>query len=96
MHVNVTAHPNAAWTLQQMRELVADTDDHRYLLHDRDSIFAKHLDDSIRAMGLAALRSPFASPKAKDCVAYCTSLVRSVGTCLRRRAKAESFRYVDA
>jgi transposase InsO family protein len=66
MHVNVTAHPSAAWTLQQMKEVVADADDHRYLLHDRDSIFAKHLDDSIRAMGLAVLRSPFASPKANS------------------------------
>ena len=66
MHVNVTAHPSAAWTLQQMREVVADTDEHRYLIHDRDSIFAKHLDDSIRALGLAVLRSPFASPKANS------------------------------
>ena len=41
MHVNVTAHPSAAWTLQQMREVVADTDGHRFLLHDRDSIFAR-------------------------------------------------------
>jgi len=59
-HVNVTAHPSAAWTLQQMREVVSDTDDRGYLLHDRDSIFAKHLDDSIRALGLTVLRSPFA------------------------------------
>jgi transposase InsO family protein len=66
MHVNVTAHPSAAWTLQQMREVIADTDGYGYLLHDRDSIFAKHLDDSIRALGLAVLRSPFASPKANS------------------------------
>ena len=64
MHVNVTAHPSAAWTLQQIREVVADTDRHRFLIHDRDSIFAKALDDSIRALGLAILRSPFGSPKA--------------------------------
>jgi putative transposase len=38
--------------------------DHKYLIHDRDSIFARHLDDSIRALGLAVLRSPFSSPKA--------------------------------
>jgi hypothetical protein len=35
-----------------------------YLIQDRDSIFAHHLDDSIRALGLAVLRAPFASPKA--------------------------------
>jgi putative transposase len=63
-NVNVTTHPSAAWTLQQLREVIADGEDHKYLLHDRDSIFARHLDDSIRALGLAVLRSPFASPKA--------------------------------
>src|SRR4249920_415193 len=76
-HVNVTAHPSAAWTLQQMREVVSDTDDCGYLLHDRDSIFAKHLDDSIRALSLTVLRSPFRSPKAN---AICE---RAIGT-LRR------------
>jgi hypothetical protein len=45
--VNVTANPNVAWTLQQIREVVADTDRdrHRFLLHDRDSIFARALDN---------------------------------------------------
>jgi hypothetical protein len=57
-HVNVTTHPSAAWTLQQLREVIADADDHEYLIHDRDSIFARHLDDSIRALSLAWLRSP--------------------------------------
>jgi putative transposase len=52
-HVNVTTHPSAAWKLQQLREVIADADDHKYLIHDRDSIFARHLDDSIRALGLA-------------------------------------------
>ena len=65
-HLNVTAHPSADWTLQQLREVVGDTDNHKYLIHDRDAIFAKHLDSSIRALGLAVLRSPFASPKANS------------------------------
>jgi len=34
--VNVTAHPSAHWTLQQLREVVADDDGHQYLIHDRD------------------------------------------------------------
>jgi len=58
-HVNVTTHPSAAWALQQLRAVIGDADDHQYLIHDRDSIFARHLDDSIRALGLAVLRSPF-------------------------------------
>ena len=63
-HVNVTANPTADWTLQQLREVVGNGGGHRYLIHDRDQIFAKHLDDSIRALGVEVLRSPVASPKA--------------------------------
>jgi putative transposase len=66
VHVNVTTHPSAAWTLQQLREAIADPGAHRYLIHDRDSIFARHLDDSIRALGLAVLHSPVSSPKANS------------------------------
>ena len=74
-HVNVTTHPSAAWTLQQLREVIADADAHRYLIHDRDSIFARHLDDSIRALGLAVLRSPFSSPKAN---AICERVIGTI------------------
>jgi putative transposase len=63
-HVNVTTHPSASWTLQQLREVVGDTERHKYLIHDRDAIFAKHLDNSIRTLGVEVLRSPVASPKA--------------------------------
>jgi putative transposase len=63
-HVNVTAHPSASWTLQQLREVIGDAESHKYLIHDRDAIFAKHVDNSIRALGIEALRSPVASSKA--------------------------------
>ena len=46
VRVDVTAHPSAEWTLQQLREVVGYEDRYRYLIHDRDSIFAKHRDDS--------------------------------------------------
>ena len=36
-HVNVSANPTADWTLQQLREVIADGEGHRYLIHDRDS-----------------------------------------------------------
>jgi putative transposase len=60
-HVNVTAHPSADWTLQQLRAVVGEKRAHQYLIHDRDKIFAKDLDDSIRALGLEVLRSPIAN-----------------------------------
>jgi len=74
-HVNVTANPTAEWTLQQVREVVGDRHTHRYLTHDRDRIFAKHLDDSIRALGLRVLKSPVASPKAN---AICERVIGTI------------------
>ncbi len=65
-HVNVTAHPSADWTLQQLREVIGEDGNHKHLIHDRDRIFSKHLDDSIKALGLEVLRSPVASPKANS------------------------------
>jgi putative transposase len=65
-HVNGTAHPSASWTLHQLREVIGDAESHKYLIHDRDSIFAPHLDVSIRAPGVEVLRSPVASPKANS------------------------------
>jgi transposase InsO family protein len=74
-HVNVAAHPTADWTLQQLREVVGDEGVHRYLIHDRDRIFAKHLDDSIRALGIEVLRSPVASAKS---IAICERVIGTI------------------
>src|SRR5712671_5536399 len=52
IHFNVTAHPTAAWTLQQLREVVGYGDRYRFLIHDRDCIFSGQLDESIRALGI--------------------------------------------
>ena len=41
LHVNVTAHPTARWTLQQLREAIPPDHSYRFLLHDRDSIFSQ-------------------------------------------------------
>jgi hypothetical protein len=57
-HVNVTANPTAEWTLQQLREVIGDGGVHRYLIHDRDRIYAQHLDASIKALGLAGAAIP--------------------------------------
>jgi hypothetical protein len=52
VHFNITQHPTAAWTLQQLREAFGGGDGYQYLLHDRDSIFAPNLDASISRLGL--------------------------------------------
>ena len=75
VRVDVTAHPNADWTLQQLREVVGFEDYYDYLIHDRDSIFAKHLDESIKALGLNVLKSPPRSPKAN---AICERVIGTI------------------
>ena len=63
LHVNVTAHPTAEGTLQQFREALPGGHSHRFLLHDRDSIYSRHLDESIEALGVEVLRTPRQAPK---------------------------------
>jgi len=75
VRVAVTAHPSAAWTLQQLREVVGFDRAHQYLIHDRDSIFARSLDDSIRNLGLTVLKSPPHSPKAN---AICERVIGTI------------------
>ena len=62
LHINVTTHPTATWTLQQLREAIG-FDTHQFLLHDRDSIFARYLDESIEGFGLQILKSASAQSK---------------------------------
>jgi putative transposase len=66
IHFNVTAHPSAQWTRQQLREAVGYETRYEYLLHDRDSIFSADLDQSVRRLGLRVLKSPLRSPTANS------------------------------
>ena len=72
---NVTDHPTSAWTLQQLREAVGSEENYRYLIHDRDSILAKSLDESIARLGVTVLKSPFQSPKAN---AICERVIGTI------------------
>ena len=75
LHLNVTTHPTAAWTLQQLRETIGFHDGYGYLLHDRDSIFSQCLDRSIEALALRVLKSPPRSPQAN---AICERLIGTI------------------
>jgi transposase InsO family protein len=79
LHVNVTAHPTAKWTLQQLREAIPSDHAYRFLIHDRDRIFSDALDQRIRHLGLKVLKTPVRTPVAN---AICE---RFIGT-LRREA----------
>ncbi len=75
LHHNVTAHPNAEWTLQQFREALTEEHPYRFLIHDRDSIFSKDLDKAVTAMGVRILKTPVRAPKAN---AVCERLVGTI------------------
>jgi hypothetical protein len=47
-------------------------DRYEYLLHDRDSIFANHLDESIGRLGVKVLKSPPHNPMANAICERCT------------------------
>jgi hypothetical protein len=72
LHVNVTAHPTAEWTLQQLREAIPADHRYRFLIHDRDSIFSQTLDRSIGNLGLRVLKTPVRTPVAN---AICEQLL---------------------
>jgi transposase InsO family protein len=75
VHVNVTSQPTAAWTLQQFREVLAMPHGYRFVLHDRDSIYAPRLDAAVTAMSVRVLRTPVRAPQAN---AYCERLLGSL------------------
>src|SRR6516162_3991416 len=72
LHTNVTVHPTAPWTLQQLREAIPADHGYRFLLHDRDSLFSQPLDQSMRHLGLQVLKTPPQCPQAN---ALCERLI---------------------
>jgi transposase InsO family protein len=60
-HVAVTAHPTAAWTAQQLRNAFPENETPRYLLHDRDSVFA-HVATTLGGMKIQDVRTAPKSP----------------------------------
>jgi transposase InsO family protein len=72
VHCNVTAHPTAQWTMQQLREALSSNHRYRFLLHDRDSIFSQQFDQQIRHLQVRVLKTPPHSPQAN---ALCERLI---------------------
>src|SRR5207245_140686 len=64
LHQNVTAHPTAEWTLQQLREALPGDHPYRYVIHDRDSIFSKGLDKGVTDLGVRVRRATGRAPMA--------------------------------
>jgi putative transposase len=74
LHVNVTRHPTAEWTRQQFRECVIGGEGYKFIIHDRDSIYSREVDSSLRTLGLRVLKTPYRSPQANS---FCERLIGS-------------------
>jgi putative transposase len=66
IHLNATAHPTAAWTLQQLRETIPSDHEYRFIIHDHDAIFSAELDASLTRLGLKVITTPMHSPQANS------------------------------
>ena len=62
LHFNVTAHPTAEWTGQQLRETFPFDQLPRYLLRDRDAIFGNEFRGQVRDMGIHEVLSTPRAP----------------------------------
>jgi transposase InsO family protein len=66
VHFNVTDHPTAIWTAQQMIEAFPEDASPRFLLRDRDSIYGKEFRSRVKGMQIEELitapHSPWQSP----------------------------------
>jgi len=49
VHLNVTAHPTAAWTAQQLREAWPWDTAPRFVIRDRDAIYGSDQLEGLRA-----------------------------------------------
>jgi putative transposase len=75
LHWNVTEHPTAEWTSQQFRMTVPGDQAHRFVIHDRDTIYSEGVDRTLEAMGLVVLRTPIRAPQAN---AFCERVIGTI------------------
>ena len=75
VHFNVTAHPTAQWTAQQLFEAFPFDFAPRYLLRDRDAIYGDMVQRRINSLGIeevvTAPRSPWQNP-------FCERVIGSI------------------
>ena len=75
LHWNVTEHPTADWTAQQFRMIVPGDQAHRFVIHDRDTIYSEGVDRTLEAMGLTVLKTPVRVPQANT---FCERVIGTI------------------
>src|SRR5947199_2455866 len=101
VHFNVTEHPTAAWTTQQLVDAFPDDSAPPYLLRDRDSVYGQAFRRRVKSMGirevLTAPHSPWQNPFAERLIGSirreCLDHVLVLGERHLRRALTGYFPY---
>ena len=62
--LNVTAHPTAAWTWQQLIEATAWNHRPRYLIRDRDRVYGRDFVARAQRLGIETVVTPVRAPQA--------------------------------
>ena len=62
LHFNVTEHPTAIWTAQQIVEAFPEDSAPRFLLRDRDGVYGQYFTDRVDGMGIEQLQTAARSP----------------------------------
>jgi putative transposase len=101
VHVNMTEHPTAEWTAQQVINAFPWDKAPRYLLRDRDCVYGASLRQRVRHMGIEevviAPRSPWQNPYVERFIGSirrdCLDHVIVLHECHLRRLLAGYFQY---
>src|SRR5437867_1805595 len=87
VHFNVTEHPTAHWTAQQIIDAFPDDSAPCYLLRDRDQIYGEHFRRRVKGMNIEevviATHSPWQNP-------FAERLIRAIrrGSCSFQKSAA--------
>jgi hypothetical protein len=73
VHFNVTEHPTAAWTAQQIVNTFPEESAPSYLLRDRDRIYDHAFRHRVKGMGIREVLTAPHSPWQKAQASHCTS-----------------------
>jgi transposase InsO family protein len=101
LHFNVTEHPTAAWTAQQIVDALPDDSAPAYLLRDRDAVYGHVFQQRVKGMGVAEVlttpQSPWQNPFAERLIGSirreCLNHVLVLGERHLRRTLARYFAY---
>jgi putative transposase len=101
LHFNLTEHPTAAWTAQQIVDAFPEDSAPSYLLRDRDQVYGQQFRHRVQGMAieevLTAPHSPWQNPFAERLIGSirreCLDHVLVIGERHLRRILTRYFRY---